>query len=199
MLLSGPESDQYAMLAGRIKDVRVLREFTHPDEDYPHSKIQSLAEVIEDAVDNFQSVRKVGLAGRSLMSGDVLSAFQKSLPKVTWVDVESDMCNLRARKSAAEIEVIRYAYKIAERGLQAAVDAIGAGITEREVVAEAEAAMRRAGSEGTGIDTIIASGPNSRPILARSTWRQIQANEIVLLTVAPRYEGYHAAILGGRR
>lgn len=54
--------------------------------------------------------------------------------------------------------------------------------------------MRRMGSEGTGIDTIVASGPNSRPILARSTFRAIQSGEIVLLTVAPRYEGYHAAI-----
>jgi Xaa-Pro aminopeptidase len=54
--------------------------------------------------------------------------------------------------------------------------------------------MRRAGAEGTGIDTIVASGPHSRPILGRSTFRRIQANELVLLTVAPRYEGYHGAI-----
>ena len=54
--------------------------------------------------------------------------------------------------------------------------------------------MRRMGAEGTGIDTIVASGPHSRPILARSTFRAIQSGEIVLLTVAPRYEGYHAAI-----
>lgn len=54
--------------------------------------------------------------------------------------------------------------------------------------------MRRAGAEGTGIDTIVASGPNSRPILARSTFREIMDDDLVLLTVAPRYEGYHAAI-----
>ena len=72
--------------------------------------------------------------------------------------------------------------------------AIRVGVTEREVAAEAEAAMRRAGAEGTGIDTIVASGPHSRPILGRSTFRPIQQNELVLLTIAPRYEGYHAAI-----
>jgi Xaa-Pro aminopeptidase len=54
--------------------------------------------------------------------------------------------------------------------------------------------MRRAGAEGTGIDTIVASGPHTRPILARSTFRRIQDDELVLLTVAPRYEGYHGAI-----
>ena len=100
----------------------------------------------------------------------------------------------RAQKSSAELEVIRYAYGIAEVGLNAGIEAIGAGVTEREVAAEIEASMRRAGAEGTGIDTIVASGPNSRPILARSTFRRIEPNDLVLLTVAPRYQGYHAAI-----
>ena len=54
--------------------------------------------------------------------------------------------------------------------------------------------MRRAGAEGMGIDTIVASGPHSGPILARSTFRRIEPDELVLLTVAPRYEGYHGAI-----
>jgi Xaa-Pro aminopeptidase len=110
------------------------------------------------------------------------------------VDVENALCDLRALKSPAEIEVIRYAYRIAEAGFQAGVEAIQEGVTEREIAAEIDTAMRRAGAEGTGIDTIVASGPNSRPILARSTFRQIQPDELVLLTVAPRYEGYHAAI-----
>ena len=194
ILLCGPESDEYALLAGRIPNVQVLREFTHPDEDYPYSKIGSFREVVTEIAHDVKSLKRVGLAGRALMGADVLSAFQTALPDTRWVDVENMMCDLRAKKSAAEIAVIRYTYQIAEAGLAAAVAAIREGITEREVAAEAETAMRRVGAEGTGIDTIVASGPNSRPILGRSTFRLIQANELVLLTVAPRYEGYHGAI-----
>jgi len=194
VLLCGPESDEYARLRGRIKDVRVLREFTHPDEDYPYSRIQSLSEVAREIVGNLQAIRRVGLAGRSLMSADLLAALQETLPHVEWVDAEGAVCDLRAVKSPAEIAVMRHAYTIAEAGIQAAVETIGVGVTERTIMAETEAAMRRAGAEGTGIDTIVASGPNTRPILARSTFRQVQSGEIVLLTVAPRYEGYHAAI-----
>ena len=69
-----------------------------------------------------------------------------------------------------------------------------AGRDGARVAAEIEAAMRRAGAEGTGIDTIVASGPNTRPILARATFRPIGADDLVLLTIAPCYEGYHAAI-----
>jgi len=194
VMLVGPESDQYARLVGQIADVRVLREFTHPDEDYPYAKIQSLTEIIVEIGYDISAVRRVGLGGGGLVGADVLTALHKALPEAEWVDVENSLCDLRAQKSPAEIEVIRYAYKIAEAGFQAAMDTIQAGVTERAVAAEIEAAMRRAGSEGTGIDTIVASGPNTRPILARSTFRTIKKHDLVLVTIAPRYEGYHAAI-----
>jgi Xaa-Pro aminopeptidase len=193
-MLTGPESDEYALLVGQIPDVRVLREFTHPNEDYPFSRIRSLSEIIVEMGLSMHSLRRAGLAGRGLIGADLLQALQSALPQVEWVDVEAEICDLRAQKSPAEIEVIRHAYKIGEAGFQAALDTIQPGVTEREIAAEIDAEMRRAGSEGTGIDTIVASGPNTRPILARSTFRRIGANDLVLLTIAPRYEGYHAAI-----
>jgi Xaa-Pro aminopeptidase len=97
-------------------------------------------------------------------------------------------------KTKAEIKVIKHAYSIAENGLHAALDAIRPGVTERKVAAVVEYALRSAGAEGTGIDTIVASGAYKRPILARSTFRMIEEHDSVLLTIAPRYEGYHAAI-----
>jgi Xaa-Pro dipeptidase len=55
--------------------------------------------------------------------------------------------------------------------------------------------MRKSGAEGFGIDTMVASGfDNTSPILARSTFRTIGADDLVTVTLAPRYEGYHAAL-----
>ena len=193
LMLVGPESDEYARVVGRVADVRVLHELTHPDEDYPFARIQSLAEAMAD-VGGASAAQRVGLGGRGLIGADIMAAFKAALPAAEWVDVENALCDLRARKSPAELGVIRRAYEIAEIGIAAGIEAIRAGVTEREVAAEIEASMRRAGAEGTGIDTIVASGPNSRPILARSTFRRIERDDLVLLTVAPRYEGYHAAI-----
>jgi Xaa-Pro aminopeptidase len=194
VLACGPESDQYALRVGRIPDVRVLRELTHPDEDYPFSRIDSLRDVVDGLVGSVGSVRRLGIAGKGLLDVDMATALRSALPDVEWVDVEHDLCHLRAIKSPAEIAVIRHAYGIAEAGLTAAAEAVRPGVTERAVAAEAEAAMRRAGAEGTGIDTIVGSGPNSRPILARATFREIDHDDLVVLTVAPRYEGYHGAI-----
>ena len=98
-------------------------------------------------------------------------------------------------KSKAEIEVIRYAYHIAQKGIETAISAIEVGKPERHVAAEAEYVMRSLGSEGMGIDTMVASGKRlTRPIIARTTDKEIRRNELVTLTFAPRYEGYHAAI-----
>ncbi|MCK5735129.1 MAG: hypothetical protein KAH21_01575, partial [Spirochaetaceae bacterium] len=34
VLLCGPESDEYCRIRGKISNIKVLEEFTHPDEDY---------------------------------------------------------------------------------------------------------------------------------------------------------------------
>ena len=105
------------------------------------------------------------------------------------------MSMLRAVKSENELEVIRYAYQIAEAGMKRANEVIREGITEREVAAEVEYVMRKMGSEGMGIETMVASGvKNTFPILARTTFRQLKKGDLVVVTLAPRYEGYHGAI-----
>lgn len=193
IMLCGPESLEYIRLRSQIPDIRVLKEFCHPDEDYPYTKTESLAEVAADVMD-IKAVRRIGLAGGDLMGAKLYRAFTQVFNQVEWVDVEYAVCMLRAQKTPAELEVIRYAYRIAEIGLQAALDAIEPGVTEREVAAAVESAMRLAGAEGTGIDTMIGAGPNARPLMCRSTFRKIEENDLVQVTVAPRYEGYHAAI-----
>ena len=192
VMLCGPETPGYAKLHSKVQDIRVLRELTHPDEDYPYAKIEGLKQIVASFTGP-ASVKRQGIAGRSMIPYDLFAAFQAVLPG-EWVSVDDKMCEMRAIKTEAEIAVIRYAYKIAEAGLSAALKTIAPGVPERHVAAEAEHAMRKMGVEGYGIDTMVASGENNRPILARTTMREIGKDNLVLLTFAPRYEGYHAAI-----
>jgi Xaa-Pro aminopeptidase len=198
-LLSGPETETFALRTARISEVRVIREFTHPDEEYPYTTLVGLRDILREAGgQNGRRIKRIGLAGLELMPVKVFQAVeqaqQRALAGAEWVDAESLLTSLRAVKSAAEIEVIRYAYRLAQAGIEAAVAAVCEGVTERAVAAAAEHAMRSLGSEGMGIDTIVASGPNNRPILARAGFRLLRRDELVLLTIAPRYEGYHAAL-----
>jgi Xaa-Pro aminopeptidase len=194
-LLSGPESETYALQTARLQDVRVIREFTHPDEEYPYTTLVHLEDVAQEAAEHMGGqIRRVGLAGLELMPVRVFRALEQALVGAELIDAEALVTGLRAVKSEAELEVIRHAYKLAQAGIEAAVAAVREGVTERSVAAAAEYAMRSLGSEGMGIDTIVASGPNNHPILGRAGLRVLQRDELVLLTIAPRYEGYHAAL-----
>ncbi|MDR2699738.1 MAG: Xaa-Pro peptidase family protein [Nitrososphaerota archaeon] len=68
---------------------------------------------------------------------------------------------LRAIKTSDEIELIRKACKIADIGITTAYEIVEPGISEQEVMAEVEYAMRKQGSNGVAFETIVTSGANS--------------------------------------
>lgn len=191
VLLVGPETPGYAREVGVMEDIRELKEFAAEHEDYLYSHVQPLKDIVRSCVDH--EIKRIGLGAKNLMSADVYEAILKNYADVEYVSVDDAIDEIRAVKSEAELEVIRYAYKLVNMGVQAAIDAIRPGVSEREVAAEAEYVMRKNGAEGYGIDTMVCSGPNADHILARTTTRVIQENDMVVLTFAPRYEGYHAA------
>lgn len=191
ILLVGPETIGYASEVGTIRDIRVLKEFAAENEDYPFIELTPLKEVVAQCVPH--EIRRVGLGALNLMGAEIYQTIRDNFPDAEFVKMDSILEPMRGIKSPAEIEVIKYAYKLANMGMEAAVNAVRPGITEREIAAEAEYVMRKNGAEGTGIDTILVSGPNANHILGRTTTRVIQENDFVVITVAPRYEGYHGA------
>jgi Xaa-Pro aminopeptidase len=196
-LLTGPETVAYAEVVtarAAVHEIAAISELAHPDEEYPtipsRSGLDRLREIFAEA-------RRIAVLGAGAMPHPLWQ--QVIAPLVDEgraVSPEDGVAySLRAVKTDAEQTVIDEAYRIARLGLEGAVDAIRPGATEREVAAAAEAAMRAAGAEGFGIDTMVASGvANTAPILARSTFRRIAVDDLVSVTVAPRYEGYHAAL-----
>lgn len=191
VLLCGPETHGYAKEVGTIKEIRVLSEFAAENEDYPFITLTPLKDVAGELVPH--DIRRVGIAGKSIMGADIYETVLNTFRDAEFVKLDSIMESLRGIKSEAELEVIRYAYHLANLGMKAAVNAVRPGVSEREIAAEAEYVMRKNGSEGTGIDSIIVSGPNSRHILGRTTPRVLNENDFLSITLAPRYEGYHGA------
>ena len=166
--------------------------FTHPDEEYPHSRIERLADMLGELITG--SGRRIAVAGLDALPHGIDQQIRQNTDAEI-VSGDGLILALRAIKSPAEIAVIRHAYRIAQAGMEAGLAAVARGITEREIAAEAEYAMRRMGSEGMGIDTIVGAGAtHTGPILTRTTFREVGPGDHVLLTIAPRYEGYHGAI-----
>lgn len=196
VILTGPESEELIYASSYCRNVKVIQELSHPDEEYLYAEVVSLESVIRQLrKDLNHDVKKVGIAGMETIPYKLYEAFQTIFGPENLSEFGQQTMNLRAIKSENEIRVIEYAYSLAEKGLQAAIHCISEGRSEREIAAEAEYTMRRLGSEGMGIDTIVASGvQNTYPIVARTSHRKIRHGDLILLTIAPRYEGYHGAI-----
>jgi Xaa-Pro aminopeptidase len=197
LVLTGPETVGYAAVrtarAG-VGEIVAIEEFAHPDEEYPTIAIASGLETLRE---RFAGCRRIALLGGGALPHEL---WRRAIDPLGETGLEVSAADavaytLRAVKTAAEQAVTDEAYRIARLGLEAAARSLRPGVSEREVAAEAEAAMRRAGAEGFGIDTMVAAGiANTAPILARSTFREIAADDLVCVTLAPRYEGYHAAL-----
>jgi len=196
VLLTGYESEEYVYASSYCDNVNVVDEFIYGAHEFPFAEVVTLKESIDQVQNKLgREFKKIGIAGSDKMSHTFYVQLEDILGKGALLPADSLVMDLRLIKTEDEIKVIEHAYHIAESGMKAAIEAIAVGKTERQVAAEAEYVMRSLGSEGMGIDTMVASGKkNSAPIIARTSFKEIQKNELVILTIAPRYEGYHAAI-----
>jgi len=101
---------------------------------------------------------------------------------------------LRTVKDDQELELMRRAARIADRGMEAALAAIKPGVEEFRVAAEAEYAMRRMGSEGVAFDMVVGSGVRSAYPHARGTAKRIKEGEFVVIDLGARQMGYRSDI-----
>ena len=108
--------------------------------------------------------------------------------------VSNAVRDLRKIKDPNEIQFIRQACKLANIGIQTACETVKPGISEFEVAAEVEYAMRKMGSCGTGFDTIVASGANSAYPHGSCSNRVIQEGELVVVDLGATVNFYRSDI-----
>ena len=113
--------------------------------------------------------------------------------KVAVKDCTHILSELRMVKDADEIECIRAAAKVASAGMAAAVKAVKRGITESQLAAEAEHAMRRAGADEFW-RTYVSSGPRTNIAHGLPTQRKLRAGDLVMIDIHPIVSGYSADI-----
>ena len=112
---------------------------------------------------------------------------------ITVKDCTHIMSELRIVKDKGEIKRIKAAAKVAARGMKAAVAAVKPGLTESQVAAKAEYAMRRAGAEEFW-RTYVSSGPRTNIAHGLPTLRKLQAGDLVMIDIHPIVKGYSADI-----
>src|SRR5262249_18272052 len=101
---------------------------------------------------------------------------------------------LRARKSEAEMALIRKAAEISASGHTEAMRRVEPGMKEYDLQAVVEYAFRRGGAERPSYGAIVGSGPLSLQLHYMKDRREIQAGDIIVLDAGAEYQGYAADV-----
>ena len=116
------------------------------------------------------------------------------LGDVSLVPKKEIISEMRAVKDEYEIACMRRAAEITKAGFEAAVETVKPGVTEIEVAAEMEYAMRKEGSHGVAFDTIVASGKRSAFPHGGCRNKKIVKGDLVVLDFGVKFENYMSDI-----
>jgi len=171
--------------AKKLCSIPEVKGYRYPQESLTGKMIQLIKKT--------GSPKRIGVEKDFMLLRDyemLLGAF----PNAEFVHITPVIDRLRAIKSDEEIDKIRKSAKIADKAMEAALQAVQPGVTEIEVAAEAEYVMRKLGSEKPAFSTFVASG--SRTLLAHplASRRKIERGEPVVIDLGATWEGYASDI-----
>jgi Xaa-Pro dipeptidase len=146
----------------------------------------STASNLEQALAS-RAAGRVAIAGMELMEARFITAID-AVPESATFDVEE----LRRVKDAEEIDCIRKAADLADRGYDHFARAVKPGMAEYELVAEVEAFLKANGAEDNFM--LIASGGVEVTGMKPPTDRRFRAGDSVTTELTPQVNGYWAQI-----
>lgn len=147
--------------------------------------------LLEGVADGLSSAAEgaVGFEAHRLTVRDARRLREKA-PDPAWRETDGLVEEIRSRKDPSEIALLRTAAELACRTLPEVLELVGPGVTERELAAELDYRLRRAGSGPPAFDAIVASGPRSALPHARPSDRAIRDGDLVLFDFGATVEGY---------
>jgi Xaa-Pro aminopeptidase len=135
------------------------------------------------------------VAGDSLSFGRALvRRVLAAHPGLTVSDATHALDSLRAKKSPAELALLKQAAAISVFGHRAAMLAVAPGLNEGEIQGLMEYTFKQHGGDRPAYASIVGSGPNSTILHYDRDDRVMRAGDVVVLDVASDYQGYAADI-----
>lgn len=165
-----------------VPDVRLL--WTHEDQT------ARLLDVLRER--GLHNARRIGL---NLSSHHLKPRYalelMRALPGADFIDACAPLDDLRLVKSPAEIDYLRAAAHVADMGVSAGIDAIRAGVSDREVMAAIQSAVARHGGEFPAYPTLV----DARGTLhGTPTGKLLAEGDTVYLEVSGVVRRYHCNI-----
>jgi Xaa-Pro aminopeptidase len=125
-----------------------------------------------------------------ILDGMRLRSRQGFEPASMIVDPRNLLHEMRLRKEAAELEIMRRGAAITVEAHHQAARLIREGSFEYEIAAMLEYTFRRLGASGPAYPTIVGSGPNATTLHYITNDKELSRGELVLIDAACELEGY---------
>lgn len=109
---------------------------------------------------------------------------------ITLKPVGNAVDTIRAIKTAEEIDLIRTVLHMTDVAFEAASARATAGMTEKQLAEIVAEELKRAGSDGEGFPTIVASGPNAAKPHHAPGDRVMQEGEPIIIDMGGLHKGY---------
>ena len=152
--------------------------------------VEAFAAVVDECA---PAARRVGLDSSSRAVPHALGAMLvEKIGSARTVDCSAALSDARLVKSDYELDCLRRAGSYADIGLRAALENARPGVSERELAAEIEHAMRRAGSDYPSIPTELTSGPRSVFGHGTPSHRRLEPGDLVHVEIGGVEARYNA-------
>ena len=133
--------------------------------------------------------RRLGIE-KDFMVAHQYEALVSEFPRAEMVNITPVIDRLRAIKTPREVAHIKAAAALADQAMESALAAVGPGVSELEVAAEAEYVMRKAGSLRPAFGTFVASGERTLLAHPHASPKLMQENEAVVIDLGAVVAGY---------
>ena len=194
VLLIGLESENYARQRSKIKQIKMLVEYRESaDPEYPGIKADTFKDVVKKAMPSGR-LKKLGLVGSIILPLPVYEGLKKDLPGVKLVKSDMTLLGLRIIKSDNEIKLMKKAFKISEKAIDAILGEIKPGMTEFQVIGIAQREIYKHGGEYEGHALYCFCGPRTNNAICRPTHNKIRKNEVIQLNIGARVGGYSSSV-----
>jgi len=195
-LLIGPESYTFSKAWSKIPRILKLKEYRESSEpEYPGVPLTTFSDLFSEVI-NGSSFKRIGIVGYPLMPTPVYEAITKTAQNFHCevVRTEKLIIGMKQIKSDIEIEIMRNAYNISQKSFANVLKKIQPGMSEIEVVAEAEYFIRKFGAENEAYPMWCISGENSTHAIARPSHKKIKKGEMIQIQIGARLGGYASSI-----
>lgn len=194
LVLFIPVEGDPALIIGALEMPRIEGKTALPIRYFKYTDAEGYEGAFERACSALNLAgKRIGVEGLKMrvLEGQLI---QKYAPGCTVEPADDKLMWLRMHKDAPEVAAMRRAIQISEWALEATVQAVRPGMTERQILNRLKNELAEAGGGPDAFDPIVLSGPNSGQPHGDVTERPVSEGELLLFDFGTRIDGYNADI-----